>query len=289
MSEKQKGMLLVALTGLLWGSFGVFVRLLIAEGIPLLTIVTGRILIAFIGLLIINSVAKRTFPKIQKKDLVLLITYSIVNIVGDNIFYALSASYIPIAITTILIYLSPIFSLIICYIFLKEKISKIKLISTSIILTGIIMVVNPLNSSNLNIKGILFGILSGLSVAIYNLLGKKLLKHNDPITLAIYSFGIGGFILFIFSLINGQIFITYSIKSIIYLLGFGLVPTLLGIIFYNYGLKKIEAGITSIILTLEPISAALFGLLFLSERIVIIQLFGIILVILGVIFLSKYS
>lgn len=286
MNNENKGIASVALAALLWGSLGLFGKTLNSNGVMPIAVVAIRILIAFVFLLIYWIFIKREKPKIKRSDIPLLLLYTLLSVIAYNFLYFSAISLIPIAVAAILLYLSPIFVVFLSSIFLGEKLTSQKIIATAIVLFGTILVVNPQNFQNINLMGILFGIGSGLTFALYSLLGKKLTKNNDTVSIVTYSFGLGSIGLIAMAMFSKQISISYSFNSWILLLILGLIPTLLAFVSYNSGLKKIEASKASIISTLEPVVAAILGFFVLSERLSISQIAGVIVVIIGVIFIS---
>lgn len=282
MDKQLKGSLQIVLAALLWGTLGVFGRLLGEQGVLPLAIVTIRILIAFFGLVLYWIFAKKKMPYIRKEDWLLLIVYTILSVVAYNFFYFTAISLIPIAVASILLYLSPAFVLILSVLVLKEQISFRKVISLFIVLIGIFLVVNIQNLEGLNFWGLLCGIFAGLTFSLYSLLGKKLSENNESFSIVTVSFGIGFFGLLIMSIMGNQLSFNYSTNAYLLLIILGLLPTLSAFILYNLGLKNIEASKASIISTIEPITAAVLGYLFLQESLSFNQILGIVIVVLGI-------
>jgi len=286
MNVENKGIVNIALAALLWGSLGLFGKTLNSNGVMPIAVVAIRILIAFVCLLFYWFFIKKEIPKIKRSDIPLLLLYTLFSVIAYNYLYFSAISLIPIAIAAILLYLSPIFVVLLSSMFLGEKLTSQKLIATIIVLFGTILVINPQNLQNINFLGILFGIGSGLTFALYSLFGKKLTKDNDPVSIVTYSFGLGSIGLIAMAVFSKQISVSYSLNTWILLLILGLVPTLLAFVSYNSGLKKIEASKASIISTLEPVVAAILGFFVLSEKLSFSQITGIVVVIFGIIFIS---
>ena len=191
----------------------------------------------------------------------LLFAYTLLSVIAYNFFYFTSISLIPVAVASILLYLSPIFVLILSVLVLNEKLNPKKVISVIIVLLGIILVVNPQKIHEINLVGVICGVGAGFTFALYNILGKKLSKSNDSLSIVTYSFGIGFIGLLIISIISRQITLSYSIDAYALLLLLGLIPTMLAFVLFNSGLQKVEASKTSIISTIEPVTAAILGYL----------------------------
>lgn len=291
MKNEAKGIFQVATAAFLWGSLGIFGKTLNGNGVLPLAIVAIRILVASVILLIYWVIIKKDIPRIKKKDIPTLFLYTLFSVIAYNYFYFSAISLIPVATAAILLYLSPIFVVLLSAVFLGEKLTLKKLLATAIVLIGTILVVSPQNLNNINFLGVLFGIGSGITFAFYSLLGKKLTKENDPVSVVTFSFGLGSIGLLSLALISKQITISYSLYSWALLFILGIIPTLMAFVLYNTGLKKIEASKASIVSTLEPVTAAILGFVILSEKLSGLQILGIVIVVVGVALISykKFS
>jgi len=144
--------------------------------------------------------------------------------------------------------------------------------------------------------GIIFGLLTGLFFAIYNLEGKTASDKNiDSWTALLYSFSTAAFFLFMFNLIvnifsKETLFAnfmwlgsSYTGWSILFFLG--VVPTLGGFGLYTLSLRYLSPTIANLIATLEPALTAIWAYLFLHELLIGPQLLGSCLIFTGVILL----
>ncbi len=151
--------------------------------------------------------------------------------------------------------------------------------------TGSFLVVRgyDLGALRLNLPGILAGLVSGLTYALYSIFGKKALSKYSRATILTYSFGFGSLFLIVFGGISGQFnlptFHYLSWGLVVYL---ALFPTLLSYFLYISGLKFIEAGRASLVTMVEPVSAALMAFFILGESPSLLQLLGGGLVLAGI-------
>jgi drug/metabolite transporter (DMT)-like permease len=145
--------------------------------------------------------------------------------------------------------------------------------------------------------GIIFGLLTGLFFAVYNLQGKHASdKSIDSWTALLYSFAWATVFLFFFNL-GSDLFITHKplLADMLWLgesaLGWGVlfllgvVPTLGGFGLYTLSIRYLSPTTSNLIATLEPAFTAVWAYLFLGERLTGPQLAGSLLVFAGVILL----
>lgn len=282
-NPKTLGLIQVMGAALLWGTLGLFGRSLNSLGVAATSIVTIRIIIAFLGLVLFWALVKKKLPKINSKDIPLLLIYTLTSVVAYNFLYFSAISLIPIALAAILLYLSPIFVLLFSALLLKEKVTTHKILSALVVFIGIGMVINIKSGGQFSTLGLLYGVGAGITFALYSVLGKRLMEKNETLDVVTYSFGLGGLGLFILSLLRSEVSFQYPAQAWGLLIILGLIPTLLAFILYNSGLRKIKASEASIISTLEPVTAAILGSIVLLEKLSVMQMIGIIVVITGIV------
>ncbi|HKI54617.1 MAG TPA: DMT family transporter, partial [Anaerolineales bacterium] len=120
-----------------------------------------------------------------------------------NSMWTFSVQYNGAAVATVLAFSSPAMTAILSRLIFKERFNKIKILSIVLSLFGTILVSGAHNLSiwRLNPFGIVFGLLTGLFFAFYNLEGKHASDTSiDSWTALLYSFAIASFFIFLFNL-----------------------------------------------------------------------------------------
>jgi drug/metabolite transporter (DMT)-like permease len=216
-----------------------------------------------------------------------------------NSMWTFSVQYNGAAVATVMAFSSPAMTAILSRIVLKERFNAIKIFSILLSLSGIVFVSGAYNPAawNLNPLGIIFGLLSGLLFAIYNLEGKHASDtYIDSWTALLYSFSLATVFLFFFT-IGNDLFITHKpMFSDLMWLGdsasgwgllffLGVAPTLGGFGLYTLSLRYLSPTVSNLIATLEPAFTAVWAYLFLNELLTTPQLIGSALLFLGVILL----
>ena len=125
---------------------------------------------------------KSLFTKQPKNQIYRIVTNSIAILL---FFYGLSIS--PLSLATVLNFTAPIFTVIFAIIFLKEKLTKHRLISLVLGFVGVICVLRP--DLSLNLGGLLV-LLSSLVWASSLIFIKKLTKTDSAVTISLYA-GVG--------------------------------------------------------------------------------------------------
>lgn len=182
---------------------------------------------------------------------------------------------VPVAVTVFLIYTQPLWTILLGAIFLKEKISWKNIIACILVLLGAAILVNPRGIESSNLAGIIVALVGGILLSAWIVIGGFASQRKvNPIT----TIFVGRFFMLIILAVLYPLLSGFIIDPKIISFSFSLPPSIwfyiiifsvFALILNNFlcltGLKKIPVNSASIILLLEPISAALLSLFFLHQ------------------------
>ena len=280
---------LLLLLALIWGSSPIMIKKALVQLGPF---EIGALRLSLASLVLMPFLLK-SLNEIKKKDYFILFISGIVGNVIPYFLYPIAQTQIDSATSGVLTSLTPFFALIIGVIFYKLKATKNNIIGLCIGFLGTSILILFSNSSE-EFSADLYGLFVVAATLLYGInlnLVKYHLKHLKPITITAFS---------IVSILPITLYILFSqtefpshLKLVNeYLLEFGYVFVLgvLGtsiatLIFYNL-IKIKDTVFASMVTYLMPIVAIGFGVLD-GEKINLIQLFGMLLVLLGVFINSK--
>jgi drug/metabolite transporter (DMT)-like permease len=203
------------------------------------------------------------------------------------------------AVATVMAFSSPAMTAVLSRLVYKEKFSPLKIFSIFLSLAGIVFVAGAYDPAtwNLNPLGIIFGLISGLVFAVYNLQGKHASDTRlDSWTALLYSF-IWATVFLVFFNLGNDLFVSgkppfadmlwlgdsLSGWGILFLLA--VVPTLGGFGLYTLSLRYLSPTTSNLIATLEPALTSIWAYFLLGEILSGSQLLGGVLVFAGVILL----
>ena len=280
------------ISGILYGSSGIFVRTLTQNGINATTLLFLRFSIAIPVMVIAILATDKKQLKIKLTDIKLLIITAM-GIIGLNILYNIAMNTISLSIAAVLLSSDPVFVLIIAYLIFKEKITKSKVLSIILVLIGCILTTGLIegNASNVTGIGIIGGIGAAIFWAIYMMGSKKALENGlHTYTILLYSILINTIVLIPFTSFN-QIttFVNADmLGNTIFLILHSTLSFAIPYILLTVSIKYIDSGSASIFASgAEPLAALIFGMLFYSEIPTILMFSGIILTIIALAILSK--
>ncbi len=298
-SSKSRGYIIALTATILWSSTGIFISYLSKNyQLPSLVLAFWRDLFVSFGMVVGLSLFNRPRFQLDRGHWGFMAAYGFVLAVFNSI-WTFSVQYNGAAVATVMAFSSPAMTAILSKIIFKEQFSAIKIISILLSLAGIVFVSGAFDPSawNLNPLGIIFGLSTGLFFAIYNLQGKHASDTKiDSWTALLYSFSFATIFLFLFN-IGSDLFITsqpvftdmlwlgnsYSGWGLLFFLG--VVPTLGGFGLYTLSIRYLSPTTANLIATLEPAFTAIWAYFLLSEILTGTQLFGGVLVLVGVILL----
>jgi drug/metabolite transporter (DMT)-like permease len=281
--NKQRGIVFSILTSIMFGVSPIFVKLVL----DVTNIETMNILWAFIssilfGLLFIFSKKTKHYKIIIKnwRKIALLGLFSIVG----SLFYAYGIFYSDPINATFIIQFAKIFTIMFGIIFLKERFTKLEGFGVIIALIGVFFL--TFGNFKIEILNSLILLVASFFFAIGNFFSKVYIKKVNPITLA------GGRVIFMFlfvltfSIFFGRIELNIPLIVVFYAILGSITGLFLSFILYFKALEVFDLSKSTVIRTSEPFLTAIFSFIILFLIPTYNQLFGGILVVMGVIILS---
>ncbi len=285
---KKLMLLLPVLSGVLWGSAGIFVRRLDAFEFDNCTMIFIRIVVAvlmlFLGILLID----RAMLKIRIKDIWVFVVCGVFGILGLNLCYNQAIAGLTLSLAAVLLSMSPVFVMVLATFVLKEKITVKKIACTVMAVFGCVLVSGVLESGTgitISAAGVLAGIVAAFFYALYSIFSKVAMKRRyNVFTITFYSMLTGTIVLIPFAdwEIMGRFAAESPVENTVFILVNALFTSILPYILYTLSLSHVDAGKVSILAAGgEPSSAMVFGMIFFSEKPTVLSLCGLAVTILA--------
>ncbi len=289
------GIIKVLIGGILWGISGVCGGyLFMYRGFNANLLVPFRLLSSSAIILIylyIND--RKNLFKIwrNKKDAIGILIFSIFGMLMCQYTYYKTIEYSNPSIATVLQYTGP--ALILIYACMSEKRipKKYELIALIFSAIGVFILATHGNVNTLQIKliALFWGMFSALTLAIYTIQPVRLLKKYGSTYVLAWGMLIGGIVLsFITNPIKNNTGI-YDLMTFIMFFTIVIFGTVISFSLYLSGVSTIGATKASIIACIEPVSAAFFSTIFLKTPFSFLDFIGFILVISTVIIVSYFG
>ncbi|MCK5233619.1 MAG: EamA family transporter [Candidatus Aenigmarchaeota archaeon] len=280
------------MTFLLWGTQHPPIKILSGEISPVLF---NFLRYFFAGLALVPFVLNERV-KIKKEDLLGLsflgfmgiFIFGIINLVGVRLSTATNNAILLNSWPLLVVFIAPIL--------IREKVTKKAVFGTFIGLLGVVAVVTNGASMGDVVKteyfmGNLLILLSGVCLAFYSMLGKKYVKKYGGLNVTFAAILVGTMMLFVLSLLSGDIFSLgkISLSSFLLLLWIAVPTTALTYVVWFKSIDRIGLVKTSSFFFIIPISGVVSSSVFLGELITKYTLIGIALILLGVYVVQKKS
>lgn len=254
-------------------------------------ILAYRFTAAFLIAFLINKMTNKQV-NISKKMWWSVLPVAIFYPVLFFLFQVIGLMYITTAEAGILQATIPIFTLILATIFIQEKTSRLGKISIVSSVLGVIyiFIMSGVNIESYSFAGVLFILLSTLSIAFYNVFARGFTKKFPLFTLTYYM-TFTGFVLFNMIAITyhllfdhiGNFFLPLTSGRFILAISYlGIFASLLTSFLSNFALAHMEATKMSVFNNLAILTTILAGILFLGESIYYYHVIGAIVIIAGV-------
>ena len=285
MEEKQWiGMGLAIMGALFWGLSGTSVQFLEnAKHLNVEWLLEVRLLLAGLLTILLSYIQDgiRIFDIFKNpKDFGKLLIFGLFGIALAQYSYFKAIAISGVGVATVLQYVAP--TLLIIYLFLRyfKKPTPAEFCCVLLALTGTICIVSQggLDISTINGDALFWGLISAASICVYTLQPIELLKKYSTTSIV-------GFAMFICGILSLAMFQQIDSEAIwdgmtwVGLFTIIILGTVVSFNAYIEGVRRIGAVQGSILSSLEPISAALFGWALLGNEFTLVGIFGMICII----------
>ena len=270
----KKSLLMILLSMFIWGSVGIF-RRMIPVSSAVLACSRGIIGTLFL-ILFVKVQGKRLFYPLRKRQILLLCLSGAV--MGVNWILLFEAyNYTSVSTATLCYYMAPTIVVLLSPILFREPITLRKGICAAVAVVGMVFVSGVIENglpSISEIKGVLFGLGAAVLYASVVIINKKL-PGIDP-----FELGSSALVLIPYLLVTGErIPANLSGTAVIMLLIVGLVHTGIAYAMYFGSVDGLQAQTVAILSYLDPITALVLSALVLHEKMTIYGVIGAVLII----------
>ncbi len=292
MNPSRKLYIILALTILIWGNSFVVVKVAIDDGASPTIIAMARFLVAsaiFGGYLIWKR------PRgIDRPDMKKFLALAFIGIGVYYIFQYYGVKFAGPSISAILVtLLCPIMIFLMSRSRLGERMNAGQKVGLLVSAAGSGLVIADGNlsftSDWMAIVGGMFGIVCAMFWAIYTVEGKKLVKKYDPLVSTAYLAILGTLMLVPFAAADAYLYqpVVFPPSFFIAAIYLGILCTVIGYVFWFRALTGLTASSTGATLYFEPVVTIVFSWIILGQGIGWLAGFGGVLVMMGVLLVSR--
>lgn len=276
--NNNQGAVLIFVTGCLWGSIGLFIRLMSDAGASAALISFLRVAFAFVILAVV-TVARSGISAFRVSGRTLLFSAALGLVCHGiyNVFYSWAVTLAGVTVSAVLLRIAPVFTAIISVLCFQEKITRRKCFALAINVIGCVLAATGghFDGALLSLTGILCGVAAGLCYALSAIFGRLAGENSDPFVVSTYSYLFAAVFLGMFLRPWAQpIHVTPAILGLGFL--YALIPTAIAYLLYYRGLQQIrESSRVPVLASMETVVAAVIGGLVLGEELSLARYLGI--------------
>jgi drug/metabolite transporter (DMT)-like permease len=278
---KKIAPIFVLIAGILWGTMGIYVRNLNELHFTTIEIVAVRSIMTALLMAVVLAVYNRKLLRVRLKDLWCFVGTGICSIVFFNYCYFKAITMTSLSVAAVLLYTAPAIVMVLSAVLFREKITTVKMMSLIATFVGCVFVTGLVgDTDNLSPQGILVGLGAGFGYALYSIFSRFALQRGySSLTITFYTFLFAS--LGALPLANVGMIVNACVSDI-HMFGFyvifAMVSTVVPYILYTVGLSAMENSKASIVASVEPVAATIFGILIFEENITFYNFIGILLV-----------
>lgn len=275
---KRLAYLLPIMSGVCFGSIGIFIRFFNEAGFNNMAVLATRNVISALILFLVMFVFDRSLLRVRIKDLPVLLCGGFFGMTLTNVFYNIAVLNLSLGFAGVLIGLSPVYVVLIAAILFREKVTRRKLLGMVLAIIGVIMVSGVIDAGiTFTALGLAAGLLSGLFYGTTSISTKiSIGRGYKGLTITFYAVLITALTTAPFA--NWDVVAAYTaaapLSHMLLMIAHALIGAALPYLMLNVSLKHIEAGRASILTSSEPVSAMLFGAFVFGEKLTAISLAG---------------
>lgn len=278
----------VVLGAVCWGYIGVFNRLLAEAGVGMENRVFVRNFFSFVVLTVVFFLFRRDVFHVAPRHLPIFMGSGLLSILTLSWVYFNCQMECSLAVAAILLYLAPSMVVLMGALLWRSPITRRKTAALLLALAGCALVSGVAGGELTGTpRGLAFGVASAFCYATYTVFAHYGLSRYDAYTMIYWTFFFAGLGSLLFLDRHALVPALSTAQGVGGALGLVLVATVLPYLFYTKGLEGVESGKAAIIANVEPVVAALNGVVLFHETLSGWVLLGIVCVLGGVALLAK--
>ena len=279
---KFKGVVYGIISSATFGMIPLFAIPVMQSGMAIESILFYRFALSALIMGILAAMQNRSF-KVSVKELGTLMVLGLTYASTANLLMN-SYEYISSGMATTIHFLYPVLVTLIMFLFFKEKSSVWVFIGILMALAGVALMCMGEGFGTVSSKGLLFAFSTIVTYALFIVgVNSSCVKSMDSHILTFYVLMFGSF-LFLGTGVasHGIIELPYSISDAVNLVLLALIPTMISDLTLVLAIKNVGSTVTSVLGSMEPLTAVLLGVLVFHENFTVNHFFGIVLVVTAV-------
>ena len=270
-------------------------KLAMESGLSAFRLTQIRTMGAFLVLFLYVYLKNKNSLRINRKELPIFIAFGLFGFAAVNLFYFLAIQRLNVGVALIIEFTAPIWIVLWMRFIQKKIVSKLMWWGLVIGLTGLVLIAQVWRGLTLDGLGVTFALLDAFALALYFLVGEKLVGVKSSEATMAWGFGVSSAFFaiiqpwwsFPFDELGRVVDLTgrlagISIPTYYLILWIIVLGTAVPYFLVLNGLRGLSAATSSSIGMLEPVFGGIFAWIFLYEKLNFIQSVGAVVVLIGI-------
>lgn len=279
--QRITGVILTIVSAVCFGTLAIIGRIAYASGIDTFTLLFLRFTAAAVFMAMLMILLREKLP--HGKGLMKLIGMGAIGYVAQSFFFLSAIKYASAGLVALLLYLYPVFVAILSVIFLKEKLTRVKVIALVVALLGTTLTVDPQGGQ---LIGILLAIGSAVIYSVYIIVGAGVMKGTTGVQSSTVIFASSAFVYCLLAGLNGPEWPGSQVGWWA-IAGLVLVSTVIPVVTFLEGMKRIGPTNASLLSTLEPVVTVFLAALLFEESLPPQAFLGGVLILVAVVLVGQ--
>jgi drug/metabolite transporter (DMT)-like permease len=268
----------------------ILIRLAQQEGMPSMTIATGRLLVASLILTPLAwARAGDDLRQLSRRDLLLGLVAGFFLAIHFAAWIS-SLGYTSVASSTALVATNPLWVAIASFFLFRERLGVLALAGIGLTFAGTILILVSDSRVETAVAvqhsaptlGNLLALLGAVAASGYFLIGRDVRARLSLLAYIWLVYSSAAVMLLLATLLLSQPLGGYSLLAYLFVIGLAVGPQLLGHTAFNWSLRYLSATFVAVAVLGEPVGSAILAFILLQESVAGLQLAGLVLLLFGI-------
>lgn len=295
-NQTRVGLIFSLLSGISWGTFGVFCTLCLSVGVTdysLVALTPAALIVYFFARVMTKPQVLKGIPKVL--IIGIMIQGGFLNNFMNFCYTQAFNANMPVAVTSTVAFCNVYVIMVVSRFVFDYKITMPKLLSATFALSGVCLVLGLFTSSDgqITFTGAIWTILIAITLGLNMVCDKYFLNKGVDPDAFMFILCIGSLSIMWGFLVNPvDMFVNIaeaasgSSIALVYILGFCAIPGILCYALMLEGIKRIEPSLFGICYSMDPVTATVLGFIVFAQAIALNQIVGIFIIIGAVCYLN---
>ena len=279
-SSRFAGIVLIVISAATFGSLAIIGRYAYAAGLDTFTLLFLRFTLAALVMAALLLYRREPLPK--GKVLLALAGMGGLGYVGQSFSYLTAIKFASAGLVALLLYLYPSFVAVLSVLVLKEKLTRVKIVALALATLGAALTANPQGGQW---AGVLLAVSAAAIYAVYIIVGTGLMRQVSAVQSSTVIFASAGLVFGLLTAAQGPHWPANpsgwaAVGAVV------VVATVIPVVTFLAGLKRIGPTDASMLSTLEPVVTVLLAAGLLGETLQPLSLLGGTLILAAVLLLT---